>query len=67
MRRLNLTMGPFRAFVADQMSAGQRSSGYLMYMFFASVGAVVGSFLPWMFAQLGVSSSARRGRDQRPR
>ena len=36
---LNLTMGPFRAFVADQMPAEQRSTGYLMYMFFASVGA----------------------------
>jgi maltose/moltooligosaccharide transporter len=58
---LNLTMGPFRAFVADQLSAEQRSSGYLMYMFFASVGAVVGSLLPWMFATLGVSSHAPFG------
>ncbi|MEJ0084531.1 MAG: MFS transporter [Pseudomonadota bacterium] len=58
---LNLTMGPFRAFVADQMSAGQRSNGYLMYMFFASVGAVIGSFLPWMFTQFGVASSAAAG------
>jgi maltose/moltooligosaccharide transporter len=58
---LNLTMGPFRAFVADQLSAEQRSSGYLMYMFFASVGAVVGSLLPWMFATLGVSPHALAG------
>jgi maltose/moltooligosaccharide transporter len=58
---LNLTMGPFRAFVADQMSSGQRAGGYLMYMFFASVGAVIGSFLPWMFARLGVSSTAAAG------
>ena len=58
---LNLTMGPFRAFVADQMSAEQRSSGYLMYMFFASVGAVVGSLLPWLMAQLGVSALAAPG------
>ena len=58
---LNLTMGPFRAFVADQMSAEQRSTGYLMYMFFASVGAVVGSLLPWAFASLGVSSHAPPG------
>jgi maltose/moltooligosaccharide transporter len=58
---LNLTMGPFRAFVADQMSAEQRATGYLMYMFFASVGAVVGSLLPWMFATLGVSSHAPPG------
>lgn len=58
---LNFTMGPFRAFVADQMSAEQRASGYLMYMFFASVGAVIGSLLPWMFAQLGVPSHASPG------
>jgi maltose/moltooligosaccharide transporter len=32
-----------------------------MYMFFASVGAVIGSFLPWMFAQLGVASTAATG------
>lgn len=58
---LNLTMGPFRAFVADQMSAEQRSSGYVMYMFFASVGAVIGSLLPWGMAQLGVAADASPG------
>jgi maltose/moltooligosaccharide transporter len=58
---LNLTMGPFRAFVADQVSVEQRSGGYLTYMSFASVGAVVGSLLPWAFAQAGVSSYAPAG------
>lgn len=58
---LNLTMGPYRAFVADQMPAEQRSSGYLAYMFFASVGAVIGSLLPWMFAQLGAATHAAPG------
>jgi maltose/moltooligosaccharide transporter len=58
---LNLTMGPFRAFVADQMPAEQRANGYLMYMFFASVGAVVGSLLPWAFTQAGVSAVAPPG------
>jgi maltose/moltooligosaccharide transporter len=55
---LNLTMGPFRAFVADQMPPEQRANGYLNYMFFASVGAVVGSLLPWVFSQLGASAVA---------
>ena len=58
---LNLTMGPFRAFVADQTSVEQRATGYLMYMFFASLGAVVGSLLPWAFAQAGVSSPSSAG------
>ena len=58
---VNFTMGPFRAFVADQLPAEQRATGYLMYMFFASLGAVVGSLLPWVFAQLGVVSIAPGG------
>ena len=58
---LNFTMGPFRAFVADQMPAEQRATGYLMYMFFASIGAVVGSLLPWVMARLGFSSAAAAG------
>jgi maltose/moltooligosaccharide transporter len=58
---LNLTMGPFRAVVADQMSAEQRPTGFLAYMCFASIGAVVGSLLPWTMTQLGVSSSAPAG------
>ena len=58
---INFTMGPYRAFVADQMPPEQRATGYLMYMFFASVGAVVGSLLPWAMAQLGVSSLAPAG------
>jgi maltose/moltooligosaccharide transporter len=58
---LNLTMGPYRAFVADEMSAEQRSNGYLTYMSFASVGAVVGSLLPWMFVQFGTASGAPAG------
>ena len=59
---LNLTMGPFRAFVADQLPAEQRSTGYLMYMFFASVGAVVGSLLPWALATSASRRSRRRVR-----
>src|SRR4029077_18833021 len=58
---VNFTMGPYRAFVADQLPAEQRATGYLMYMFFASLGAVVGSLLPWVFAHLGVTTSAPVG------
>ena len=58
---VNLTMGPFRAFVADQMPAAQRASGYLMYMFFASIGAVIGSLLPWVMVQFGISPDAPAG------
>ena len=57
----NFTMGPYRAFVADQMPGEQRATGYLMYMFFASIGAVVGSLLPWGMAHLGFSPAAAPG------
>nr|AQQ74667.1 hypothetical protein [uncultured bacterium] len=58
---INLTMGPYRALVADQMPVQQRASGYLVYMCFASIGAVVGSMLPWAMARLGISSIAPTG------
>ncbi len=58
---LNLTMGPFRAFVADQMPSTQRPTGYVTYMSLASVGAVIGSLLPWMFGKVGVSTTAAPG------
>lgn len=58
---VNFTMGPFRAFVADQLSPQQRATGFLIYMFFASLGAVVGSLLPWVFSKLGITSIAPAG------
>jgi maltose/moltooligosaccharide transporter len=58
---VNFTMGPFRALVADQLPTEQRADGYLMYMFFASIGAVVGSLLPWVMAHLGIATLAAPG------
>jgi maltose/moltooligosaccharide transporter len=55
---LNLTMGPYRAFVADELAAEQRSNGYLTYMSYLSVGAVIGSLMPWAFDKAGVSTDA---------
>ncbi len=58
---INFTMGPYRALVADQLPSRQRADGFLVYMFFASIGAVVGSLLPWMMTRVGVSSVAPAG------
>ena len=57
----NVTMEPFRAFVADQLPVRQRPTGYLMQSFFIGVGAVVASALPWLLARLGVSNVASDG------
>ena len=46
----NISMEPFRAFVGDMLPSKQRTMGFAMQSFFIGIGAVVGSFLPWMLA-----------------
>lgn len=53
---INIAMEPFRAFVADQLPAKQRPTGYAMQSFFIGGGAVVASMLPWIFERFGVSN-----------
>jgi maltose/moltooligosaccharide transporter len=45
---INVSMEPFRAFVADKLPEEQRSTGFAMQSFFIGVGAVVADMLPWM-------------------
>src|ERR1019366_6316674 len=45
---INISMEPFRAFVADLLPEEQRTSGFAMQSFFIGVGAVVASAMPWM-------------------
>lgn len=47
---INISMEPFRAFVGDMLSSEQRTSGFAMQSFFIGVGAVIGSFLPWILS-----------------
>jgi maltose/moltooligosaccharide transporter len=53
---INISMEPFRAFVADQLPEAQRPAGYAMQTFFIGVGAVVAGFMPYWMAELGVST-----------
>jgi maltose/moltooligosaccharide transporter len=53
---INIAMEPFRAFVADQLPARQRTAGYAMQTFFIGVGAVIASMLPWLLDRAGVSN-----------
>jgi len=46
---INISMEPFRAFVADQLPAEQRTRGFSMQSFFIGVGATIASALPWIF------------------
>jgi maltose/moltooligosaccharide transporter len=59
---INITMEPFRAFVGDLLPDEQRTSGFAMQSFFIGIGALVASFMPWIFANwLGISNTAPEG------
>jgi len=45
---INVSMEPFRAFVADKLPPEQRGVGFAMQSFFIGVGAVVAGLLPYI-------------------
>jgi len=45
---INISMEPFRAFVADKLPEEQRGAGFAMQSFFIGIGAVVADMLPWV-------------------
>src|ERR687898_2744529 len=45
---INISMEPFRAFVADLLPPSQRTRGYAMQSLFIGLGAVIASMLPWL-------------------
>ncbi|HEY7352328.1 MAG TPA: MFS transporter [Terriglobales bacterium] len=60
---INISMEPFRAFVADMLPEKQRTRGFAMQSLFIGLGAVVASALPWMLTNIfHFSTSANQGR-----
>ncbi len=58
----NIAMEPFRALVADLLPADQRTMGFAIQTFLIGLGAVIGSWLPYVFAELfGVEKTAVEG------
>ena len=45
---INISMEPFRAFVADLLPPAQRTRGFAMQALFIGLGAVIASMLPWL-------------------
>lgn len=45
---INVSMEPFRAFVADKLPEEQRGTGFAMQSFFIGVGAVIAGMLPYI-------------------
>jgi maltose/moltooligosaccharide transporter len=49
---INISMEPFRAFVADLLPENQRTRGFAMQSIFIGLGAVVASALPYLFTNV---------------
>ncbi|MBX3074512.1 MFS transporter [Candidatus Obscuribacterales bacterium] len=58
---INISMEPFRAFVADKLNAEQRTLGFIMQSFFIGIGATMANALPRIFRELGVSGISSNG------
>jgi len=58
---INISMEPFRAFVADKLDASQRTRGFVMQSFFIGVGASLANALPYLFREMGVTGNTASG------
>lgn len=58
---INISMEPFRAFVADKLNVNQRTAGFVMQSFFIGIGASFANALPWLFRQFGVTGTTPSG------
>jgi maltose/moltooligosaccharide transporter len=59
---INVAMEPFRALVADMLPAEQTTVGFSVQSFLIGIGAVIGSWLPYVLAEwLGIAKTAPEG------
>src|SRR6266567_3291996 len=58
---INISVEPFRAFVADKLDPSQRTTGFLLQSFVIGVGASLANALPLVLSRLGVSGSTASG------
>jgi len=52
----NVSMQPFRSLVGDMVNDKQRNLGYSIQSFLTNIGAVVGSFLPFILTWIGIQN-----------
>jgi maltose/moltooligosaccharide transporter len=57
---INVSMEPFRAFVADKLNTDQRTAGFVMQSFFIGIGASLANALPYIFRSYGVDDDYQR-------
>ena len=59
---INVAMEPFRALVGDLLPSDQRTLGFSIQTFLIGIGAVVGSWLPYILAEwFGIGKTAAQG------
>ncbi|OYT16341.1 MAG: MFS transporter [Bacteroidetes bacterium 4572_77] len=59
---INISMEPFRALVADLLPSDQRTLGFSIQTFLIGVGAVFGSWMPYILGEwIGISKVANDG------
>src|SRR5436853_1810207 len=55
---INISMEPFRAFVADKLPEEQRTTRFTMQSLFIGIGAVIAGMLPWILRNwFGISAA----------
>src|SRR3954454_17184747 len=58
---INISMEPFRAFVADKLDTSQRTKGFVMQSLFIGIGASLANALPFILSKLGVAGNTASG------
>ena len=58
---INVSMEPFRAFVADKLNIDQRTTGFVMQSFFIGLGATFAGWLPLAFRKFGITGNTESG------
>ncbi len=58
---INISMEPFRAFVADKLNTEQRTVGFVMQSFYIGIGASLANALPHIFRYMGVTGRTASG------
>jgi maltose/moltooligosaccharide transporter len=58
---INITMEPFRAFVADNLPEEQRTLGFVMQSFFIGIGQTLANALPFILTAVGVVGVMKSG------
>lgn len=58
---INVSMEPFRAFVADKLAPSQRTSGFAMQSLMIGIGASLANALPFILGRIGVTGNTASG------